>query len=134
METINLQTSERPETGKRVWTGRVISGLCVLFLLFDAIAKITLNIHSVEGTTQLGWSAGAVQPIGVVLLVSTVLYIIPRTSIIGAVLLTGYLGGAIATMARISMPYFFPLIFGILVWVGLYLRHEGLRKILRAGS
>jgi hypothetical protein len=97
----------------------------------DAIMKIFRESHSVQGTIELGWPDASVQVIGSVLLVCTILYIIPRTSFIGAILLTGYLGGAIATMARTgNTPFYFPLVMGVLIWVGLYLRDSKLRELL----
>lgn len=126
---ISHQTVNAPSK-KALWTGRIISMLCVLFLLVDAIMKMIRESHSVEGTIQLGWPAYSVQSIGIILLACTVLYLVPRTAILGAILLTGFLGGAIATMARIGQPIIFPLIFGILVWCGLFLRDEKLRKFI----
>ncbi|MBN9381016.1 MAG: DoxX family protein [Chitinophagaceae bacterium] len=116
-------TNKKP----KVWSGRVISGLCILFLLVDAIMKIAKAAPSMQGSAQLGWPEGAVQGIGILLLTCTILYIIPRTAVLGAMLLTGYLGGAIAIMVRADAgghPFFFPLVFGILVWVGLFMHNE----------
>lgn len=124
-----------PTTGKllsnkTIWTGRVISYLCILFLLFDAIMKIIRESHSVEGSVALGWPDTAIIGIGIILLVSTILYIIPATAILGAILLTGYLGGAIAIMFRAGQPYYFPVIVGILLWTGLWIRDEKLRLMI----
>lgn len=121
----------------KIWTGRVISGLCILFLLMDAIMKIINAAPSVKGSAELGWPANAVQGTGAVLLVCTILYIIPRTAVFGAVLLTGYLGGAIAIMVRAAdsaHPFFFPLVFGILVWVGLFLRDPNLYRFFTGAN
>jgi hypothetical protein len=130
METIELQAAKTPSVPKSFWIGRIISGICILFLLTDAIMKLFMNHYHVEGTQQLGWDASAVQPIGFILLVCTVLYIIPKTSLIGLILLTGYMGGAIAIMARIGQPFFFPLIFILLLWTGLALRNDKVKKVL----
>jgi hypothetical protein len=130
MEAINLTQSAKNSSRKGIWTGRVITVLCVLFLLVDALMKVLLDPVSVDGSGQLGWSEAAVRPIGIVLLVCTILYTIPRTAFIGAILLTGYLGGAIATMARLNQPFYFPCIFAMLIWVGLCLRNEKLRSLL----
>lgn len=130
METIHIHQTAKTHSNKARWTGRIISGVCILFLLFDSIMKVVMHPVYVEGSNQLGWSANAVQPIGIVLLSCTILYIIPRIAILGAILLTGYLGGAIATMTRIGEPFYFPLIFAILLWGGLYLRNEKLRTLL----
>ncbi|HVZ59430.1 MAG TPA: DoxX family protein [Terriglobales bacterium] len=112
-----------PVSRKRLWAGRVVSALVILFLLFDASIKILKLPPAVEGTVQLGYPANTVFPIGLVLLLSTILYAIPRTSVFGAILLTAYLGGATATMVRVGAVLFlFPVIFGVLVWAGLVLR------------
>jgi hypothetical protein len=111
-----------------VWTGRVITGLLVLFLLFDSTAKILRMPAFVEGTVRVGYSASVVLPLGVVLFLCTVLNLIPRTSFFGAILPTGYFGGATATHLRVGEPFIFPIVFGVLVWVALYLRREWLRS------
>lgn len=111
----------------KVWSGRIISGLCILFLLVDAIMKIGKAATSIQASVQLGWPEGAVQGIGIILLICTILYVIPRTAMLGATLLTGYLGGAIAIMVRADTgghPFFFPLVFGILLWAGLFMHNE----------
>jgi hypothetical protein len=104
------------------WTGWIITILVVLFLLVDAVMKVFEATVSMEGSIQLGWPPELVQTIGIILLVSAIIYMIPRTAAIGAILITGYLGGAISIMLRAGVPWFFPLIFGVLVWVGLGLR------------
>jgi DoxX-like family len=111
------------------WAGRIISALLVLFLLFDAAIKLLKVAAAVQGTVQAGYPEAVVRPLGIVLLLCVLLYAIPRTSILGAILLTGYLGGATATMVRISNPLFWiPVICGVLVWLGLFLRDERLRS------
>ena len=127
METVK-STSTTSKTS--LWIGWIISGLCILFLLFDAIMKIIKEEHSVKGSVQLGWPEHAIQGIGIALLISTILYLIPKTSILGAILLTGYLGGAIAIMIRAEQSLYFALVFGLLVWLGIYLRDEKLRAII----
>jgi hypothetical protein len=127
METVK-STSATSKTS--LWIGWIISGLCILFLLFDAIMKIIKEEHSVKGSVQLGWPEHAIQGIGIALLISTILYLIPKTSILGAILLTGYLGGAIAIMIRAEQSLYFALVFGLLVWLGIYLRDEKLRAII----
>lgn len=115
----------------QLWTGRVISGACALFFLSDAAFKLLRLQAAVEGTTQVGYPEWIVFPLGIVLFVCTVVYVIPRTSFIGAILLTGYLGGATATHARMGQGVFvFPVLFGVLVWVGLCLRRERLRAVV----
>ncbi|PSL46554.1 DoxX-like protein [Chitinophaga niastensis] len=112
-----------------IWTGRVISILCILFLLVDAIMKVVKSTPSMEGSIKLGWPGDAVMGLGIVLLICTILYALPRTAILGAVLLTGYLGGAVAVMVCAHAPYYFPIVFGILVWVGLGLRDPNVRLL-----
>jgi hypothetical protein len=118
----------------RIWTGTILSGIAVLFLLFDSIGKLLKVAPVVEGTAQLGYSEGVIQPIGLILLICVVAYVIPRTSIIGAILLTGYMGGAIATHVRVGSPLLthelFPVYVAALVWGGVFLRDERLRLLL----
>lgn len=124
-------TRAAPVSKARLWTGRVISGLTVLFLLFDAMGKVMGAEPSVQGTVQLGYPESTVFGIGLTLLVCTILYVVPRTAVLGAILLTGYLGGATATAVRLESPWFlFPVIFGVLVWAGLFLRDERLRTLV----
>ena len=119
-----------------LWAGRILSGLSVLFLLSDAIGKLWRPIPAVvvEGTTKLGWSVSAIPGIGAVLLLSVVLYAIPRTCVLGAILLTGYLGGAVATQARIGNPLFgytlTPVYLGTVVWGGLFFRDPRVRALI----
>jgi DoxX-like family len=120
-------------SSSRIWVGRIVGGLPALFLLVDAIMKFVKPAAVVEATVQLGYSENVILPLGIVLAVSTVLYLIPRTSILGAILLTGYLGGAVATHVRVGGPAFsivFPIIFGILIWGGLYLRDSRVSTLI----
>ncbi len=120
--------AERSHGRGAVWTGRIISGIVVLFLLFDSITKIMQNLYVLKASANLGYGAGSIQVIGIILLTCVVVYVIPWTSILGAVLLTGYLGGAVDANLRAGTPLFsnllFPVYFGILVWAGLYLRQH----------
>jgi hypothetical protein len=116
-----------------LWAGRIISGLPVLFLLIDGAMKLVKPAPVVEATVGLGYPESVIVPIGVVLIVCTILYLIPKTSVLGAILLTGYLGGAVATHVRTGESLFsiiFPVIFGVLLWLGLYLRDSRLRALL----
>lgn len=126
----NVLTSKKTGSKKALITGRVITIICVLFLLFDAAMKLIKERHAIEGSAALGWPVDAIQGLGVALLVATILYVIPRTAFIGAIVLTGYLGGAIAIMVRIEQPYYFPVIFALLVWCGLALRNENVRALI----
>ena len=119
-----------PVSKKRFWIGRIISALCILFLLFDAVMKL-INVAPVrEATARLGYPDSLTLGIGIVLLVCTVVYVIPRTSILGAILLTGYLGRATATHVRVGEPFYFPIVFGALIWAGLSLRNARLRALI----
>jgi hypothetical protein len=119
---------------KAVITGRVLSGIAVLFLLFDAIGKLLRPAAVLEGTTQLGWPVSVILPLGIIQMVCLVAYLIPRTSLLGAILWTGYLGGAVATHVRIGNPLFshmlFPVYIAALLWLGLWLRARRLRALL----
>lgn len=117
----------------QLWTGRVLSGIASIFFLLDGVMKLVKPAPVVQATVQLGYPESTIVGIGVVLLVSTILYLIPRTAVFGAILLTAYLGGAVATNVRVSAPWFnilFPVFFGCFVWAGLYLRDNRLRSIL----
>ena len=117
----------------RLWAGRLIGGLPALFLLVDAIMKFVKPAPVVAETVRLGYQESVIIGLGVVLLASTILYLIPKTSILGAILLTGYLGGAVATHVRMGEGWFsilFPVIFGALLWAGLWLRDDRLQKLI----
>jgi hypothetical protein len=126
----NPTVSITPTSSKKVWTGRVLSTLAILFLLFDAGVKLSQNHFAVEATVRIGYPPGILVGLGIVQLICTVLYAVPRTSMLGAILLTGYLGGATATHVRIGDPFLFPVIFGVIVWAALYLREERLHSLV----
>src|SRR5215212_6738112 len=127
--------SPRGSSRSARWAGRVVSALVVVFLAFDGITKAMMVEPVVETTTRLGYPAGAVFGIGVTLLVCTALYAVPRTAILGAILLTGYLGGAVATQVRVEDPWFlFPAFIGVLAWGGLFLRDGRLRALVSNSS
>ena len=119
---------------KTLWMGRVFSALGVAFLLLDGALKLVKPPQVVEATTKLGYSAGIITPLGILLLVCLALYLIPQTSIFGAILLTGYLGGAVATHTRVGNPLFshilFPTYIAALLWLGLYCREARLRALV----
>jgi DoxX-like family len=116
-----------------LWTGRIMSTLPVLFLIMDGIMKLVKPESVVKATVQLGYPESVIVGIGVTLLVCVTLYVIPQTSVLGAILLTGYLGGAITSHVRVGNPLFthmlFPVYVALLVWGGLYLREPGLRSL-----
>ena len=99
-------------------------------LLMSGVMKFLKPTEVVEGFAKLGWPDNLAQGLGVVELVCTALYVIPRTSVLGAILLTGYLGGAIATHVRIGDPFLVPVILGVVLWLGLYLRDARLRALI----
>lgn len=116
-----------------LWGGRIMSGLPALFLLVDGAMKLFKPAFVVDATVKLGYPENIIVPLGVVLLAATILYLIPRTAVLGAILLTGYLGGAVATHVRAGEPMFnilFPVIFGALLWGGLVLRDGRLQMLL----
>jgi hypothetical protein len=121
-------------TRASLWTGRVLSGLGVLFMLFDGGAKVLdLIPPDVKAANSLGWPDHALFAVGAISLICTALYLIPRTAVIGAILLTGYFGGAIASHLRVGSPLFshtlFPIYIAAFFWIGLLLRDDRVRGI-----
>lgn len=118
----------------RIWAGRALSGLAVAFLFLDALGKLLQLAPVVEGTVQLGYAQSVVIPLGVLLLAGVILYAIPRTSLLGAIYLTAFLGGAIATHLRVGSPLATHVLFGVyvaaFVWGGLALRSPRLVALL----
>jgi len=118
----------------KLWTSYMMSGLVVLFMLLDSIMKFVKPPQVIEATLALGFIEPHIPVIGMLGLISTLLYVFPRTSILGAILLTGYFGGAVATHLRLNNPLFthtlFTVYFGVLVWGGLWLRNSKLRELL----
>jgi hypothetical protein len=118
---------------KGLWAGRIISALAVVFLLFDGVTKLMKVRQVMEATAQLGYPESSIAVMGSLLLLCTAVYVIPRTAVLGAILLTGYLGGATAAQVRVSHPLFetvFPIMFGVLIWAGTVLREERLRMLI----
>jgi DoxX-like protein len=116
-----------------LWSGRIISALAVIFLLLDGVAKLIKPTFVVDATVRLGYHESVIVGLGFVLVASTIIYAIPRTTCLGAILLTGYLGGAVATQVRAGEPLFniiFPVILGVLIWGGFYLREIRLRALV----
>jgi hypothetical protein len=118
----------------QLWTGRVLSGIAVLFLTFDTVIKVIGVNIAAEATQQLGYPPHLLPVIGWIEVVCLVLYLVPRTSVFGALLWTGYLGGAVATHFRIGNPLpshtLFPIYIATLLWLGLWLRDRRLRAVL----
>jgi hypothetical protein len=126
-------TQAGPVSKGRLWTGRIISGLVVLFLLFDSITKVMKVRAVIEASAQLGYPVNAIVTIGIILFVCTAFYIIPQTAVLGAILLTGYLGGAVAANLRIGSAMFntfFPIVFAALAWTGIFLRESRLGALI----
>jgi len=123
-----------PTATKRRWAGRTMSGLAVAFLLFDSAMKLAMVQPVLDASERMGFPVDTARPIGVILLACVAIYLVPRTAVLGAVLLTGYLGGAIASHLRLGDPLLshtlFPIYFGVLVWGGLYLRDARVRTIV----
>ena len=119
-------TASDARSRRALWSGRVISGLAVAFLIFDSVGKLLEVQPVIDGTKQLGYPPDVVFSLGVTLLACVLAYVVPRTSVLGAVLLTGYLGGAVATHVRVGSPLFthvlFPTYVAALLWGGLMLR------------
>jgi len=115
-----------------LWVARALTGLIVAFLLFDAIAKLIAVAPVVEGTRQLGFAVTVIRPLGLLLAVSTLLHLIPRTQLVGALLLTAYLGGATATQVRAGQPFWFPVAMGAILWITYFLRSPSLRAFVLA--
>ena len=117
-----------------LWTGRVLTGLAIAFLLFDGAIKFTHHPAVAEATAQLGWPIEVMPAIGIVLLTCLALYVFPPTAVLGAILLTGYLGGAVATHVRVGNPLFshvlFPIYVGTFIWGGLHLRDPRVRALI----
>jgi hypothetical protein len=133
-----MQASDQsaPVSKKTPWAGIVVSALPALFLLLDGVMKLAKPAVVVDTTVQLGYPESVILGLGIVLTVCTVIYAIPRTAVLGAILLTGYLGGAVATHVRAGdgpFPVLFPVIIGALLWGGLFLRDERISKHLQSG-
>ena len=122
------------KTAPGVWAGRIMSTLAILFLLLDGTMKLFKPAPVIKATLQLGYPESSIIPLGILLLSCVLIYLVPRTAVLGAILLTGYLGGAVASHLRLGDPLFshvlFPVYIGALIWGGIYLRDERLRFIV----
>ena len=124
-----METSA-PISPKILWTGRIMSALPVLMLLFSGAMKLVKPPGLAEGFAHLGLPVNLSLGLGILEIACTVIYVIPRTAVLGAILLTGYLGGAMLTHLRIGEPYFGQFLFGVLIWGGLYLRDRRVRALI----
>src|SRR5215212_5722165 len=114
-----------------LWAGRVISAIPVLMMgVLGAVMLIAFPEKAAEGTAKYGYPATVTRPLFLVEIACVVLYVIPQTAVLGAILLTGYLGGAVATHVRVGEPFWFPILFGVLVWLGLFLRDARVRALV----
>jgi hypothetical protein len=135
--TATTTTIKPVQSRAMLWTGRVIGILPALFLLVDGVMKLFKPEFVVKATTELGYPEAAIVPLGVVLTLSVILYLVPATAMLGAILLTGYLGGAVDVHVSHGHGWFeiiFPVIFGVLLWLGLYLRDPRVRRLIPAKS
>ena len=133
-QSASSMSAQTAPSKKGVWAGRILSGLVVLFLIADGIFKFIKPAPVVEAFAHVGLPLSLANVVGALLLVCTAIYAFPRTSVLGAILLTGYLGGAVATHLRVGDPLFshilFPTYLGVLLWLGLYLRDDRLRALI----
>ena len=132
-QTVTRSAARTAATSKEQWSGRIISAVPIVFLTFDAVIKLAKIPAVVEAFGRLGYPLSLASGIGVLALICKAVDAIPRTAVLGAVLLTGYLGGAVATQVRIgagAFPVVFPIIVAGLVWTGLFLRDSRLREFL----
>lgn len=130
----SARETQAPPARSALLAGRALSALAVLFLALDAVGKVLRVPATVEGTTTLGYPASVIVPLGVLQVVLLVAYLVPRTAVLGAILWTGYLGGAVATHVRLLNPVtthiLFPVYVGALLWLGLWLRDPRVRAVL----
>jgi hypothetical protein len=133
-ETARSAAAQAAPSKKGVWAGRILSGLVALFLIPDGIIKFLKPAPVIETSAHLGLPLSLANTLGILVLVCTAIYLFPRTSVLGAILLTGYLGGAVATHLRVGDPLLshvlFPTYLGLLLWLGLYLRDDRLRALV----
>lgn len=130
---MQADTQFAEESKGMLWTGRVLSGLMALFFVFDGVGHLMRPAPVVDAFTRLGYPLSASVGIGALALICTAMYVTPVTSVLGAILLTGYLGGAVSTHVRAGSPLFetvFPVILGVLVWAGIFLRDGDLRALV----
>jgi hypothetical protein len=119
-----------PASKSMLWTGRVLSALPVLVFVFTGMFGLLNPAAALQGFVHYGYPNSAMLPITIAEIVCVIVYVIPRTSVLGAILLTGYLGGATATHLRVGEPFFLPIVVGVVVWAGLFLRDGRLRVLI----
>ena len=129
-KTMQLTSQTHPVARRTLWASYIISALPALLLVFSAVLKFIKPPPVIEGFTHLGLPENLVLGLGILELACTVVYLIPQTSVLGAILLTGYLGGATVTYLRVGDPFLMPVVIGALVWGGLFLRDPRLRALI----
>lgn len=129
-EALLAHTERKPMSTKLMWTGRIISGLIALLFAMSAVMKLMGGAEVMEGFSRMGLPGSLRVPLGILELSCVVIYLIPATSVTGAILLTGYIGGAILTHLRIGEPVYMQIVLGILVWLGLWLREHRLEALI----
>jgi hypothetical protein len=127
---MSVQTQIFPVSKKALWSGWIMTALPVLFLLMSGVMKLARPGFVVEGFKHLGLPEHLIIPIGILELTCTIIYLIPRTFVLGGILLTGYLGGAILTHLRVGEAPFAQALFGVFIWGGLFLRDPRLRALI----
>lgn len=127
---MSASTSPAPVSKGMLWTGRVLSALPVLVFMFSASMKFMPSPEFAEGLSKMGWKETQAAGLGVLELLCTAIYVVPQTSVLGAILLTGYLGGAVATHVRVGDPFTAAVVLGVLLWGGLFLREPRLKALL----
>ena len=130
LEQPTTASTPAPKRGGMFWAGWVLTVLLSLFLAMGGVMNVMRSQMAVEGLAKYGYPPGVLVPLGVVVLVCVALYLIPQTAVLGAILLTGYLGGAVNTHVRAGEPWFLAAIFGALVWLALYLRDARIRALV----
>lgn len=125
-----MTSATQPASKAMLWTGRIMTVLPILVVLFGSITKLMKLAAVMDGFARAGISASLVVPVGLIELICVVVYAIPRTSVLGAILMTGLLGGAVMTTLRIGDPIYLPIVCGLLAWGGLFFRDERLRELI----
>lgn len=134
MQHVLVSAAPATLSNKLIWTGRILTGLTAAFLLLDGAMKLVPIAPVIDAFHRLGYDAGLARALGLLLVACTVAHVLPRTQVVGALLLTAYLGGATATHVRVGDPCWFPVVMGVILWAGLYFREPRLRTLLASAS
>ena len=127
---MNSGTQTAQSSGKMVWTGRIVSGIVVLFLIAGSTFGLIKHAEMAPEMARYGFAAGMGIKISITCIICALIYAFPRTAVLGAILLTGYFGGAALTHIRVGEPFFFPILVAVLAWGGIFLRDERLRALI----